>query len=400
MSGWKLNCRTLSKSGSRAFVRLQKCLDCENRIGLGVGQRPSCNGLSGWADRSCFGGLRHGNRSITLLCAHVLLCRAESEPAVEPMARRKEDLLDRLLNNFSLRGTLLHPGTLFVLVTALTIGGALNLWERYQHRLIPRDDYQLTAETVRITPAPAWAKIDLKRLLLEVPAGHEPPSILDTDVVSKTAMTLKSVGWVEEVQQIRKSSEGLQVDLRYRVPVGLVELNRNNVPGLEKAKAAQLMPVDRAGVVMPAQLMEQVDLPKISVFNPHGFNQLTPWVIWPDARVVDAAKIMAAIGSRSKQLGIYRVMTLRSSRQMSATQIPFELWPKKGTKVVWGNAPGKEAVGEADARFKLEALVQFVQQHGTIDQMPERRVDIRSGKIVITQDSHVAKNKDIFSDVK
>lgn len=316
------------------------------------------------------------------------------------MARRNEDLLDRLINNFSLRGTLLHPGTLFVLVTALTIAGALNLWERYQHRLIPVENYQLTADRVRITPAPTWAKIDLKRLLLEVPAGQSPPNILDTDVVAKTAMTLKSVGWVEEVQQVRKSSEGLEVDLRYRVPVGLVELNPNNIPGLGKAKTAQLMPIDRGGVVMPAHLMEQVELPKISVFNPQGFNQLTPWVVWPDARVVDAARIMAVFGSGAKQLGIYRVMTLRSSRQMSATQIPFELWPKKGTKVVWGNAPGKEAVGEANSRVKLEALIQFVQQHGSLEQMPGRRVDLRSGKIVITQDAHVADKDGIFGDVK
>ncbi len=315
------------------------------------------------------------------------------------MARRNEDLLDRLINNFSLRGTLLHPGTLFVLITVLTIVGALNLWERYQHRLIPVQDYQLTADRVRITPAPSWAKIDLKRLLLEVPAGQAPPNILDTDVVARTAMTLKSVGWVEEVDQVRKSSDGLDIDLRYRRPVGKVTLNHTNVPGWARTKTAQVMPVDQNGMVMPPQLVQHFKLPRISVFNPQSFSMARPWAVWPDLRIVDAAAIISLIGSEADRLGIYRVMTLRSSRQMSAAEIPFELWPENGTKVVWGNAPGKEVVGEASAQNKLTALVRFVTQHGSLGQMPDRRVDLRSGKIVITQDAHVADKDGIFGDV-
>ena len=320
---------------------------------------------------------------------------------MEPMARRKkEDLLDRLLNNFSLRGTVFHPGTLFVLVTALTIVGALKLWERYQHRLIPAADYQLTEARVRITPEPKWAKIDLKRLLLETPAGQQPPSILDTDVVSKTAKTLKSVGWVEEVQKVRKSTEGLDIDVRYREPVGIVPLNHTNVPGWPRTKTAQVMPVDRNGMVMPPQLVQHFNLPRISVFNPQGLNLVRPWSVWPDQRVIDGVNILTFIGPRADSLGIYRVMTMRSNRQMSATQIPFELWPENGTRVVWGNAPGKEVASEATAQTKLGALIQFVDQHGSLEQMPERKVDLRSGKIVITQDSHVAEKSSIFGDLK
>lgn len=314
--------------------------------------------------------------------------------------RRNEDLLDRLINRFSLRGTLLHPGTLFVLVTGLTIAGALNLWQRYQHRLIPAAQYQLTEDRVRITPAPAWAKIDLKRLLLEVPAGQQAANILDTDVVSRTATTLQSVGWVQKVNQVRKSADGLDIDVRYRIPVGIVELNHTTVPNWDRSKTAQVMPVDSGGTVMPAEIVQHVALPRISVFNPQSLNLLRPWTVWRDARVVDAAAIMSQIGSQAQQLGIYRVMTMRSSRQMSANQIPFELWPEHGTQVVWGSAPGKEAVGEANAQVKLEALVHFVTQHGSLDQMPERKVDLRSGKIVITKDSHVAEKDNMFSELK
>jgi hypothetical protein len=316
------------------------------------------------------------------------------------MARRNEDILDRLINSLSVRGTLLHPGTLFVLVTVLTIAGALHLWERYQHRLIPADDYQLTAERVRMTPAPAWAKIDLKRLLLEVPPGHQPPNILDTDVVGRSAMTLQSVGWVEEVQEVRKSADGLDIQLRYRKPVGMVELNHTNVPGWAETKTAQVMPVDANGMVMPAHVVQHFKLPRISVFHPQNLNAARPWSVWSDARIQDAAGIVELLGPRARQFGVYRVMTMRSSRQLSASQIPFELWPENGTKVIWGNAPGKEAVGEAAAQVKLAALVRFVGQRGSLGQMPDRKVDLRSGKIVITHDSHVAERGEIFAGVK
>ena len=318
------------------------------------------------------------------------------------MARRNEDLLDRLMNNFSLRGTLLHRGTLFVLVTALTIAGALHLWQRYQHRLIPVANYQLTEDRVRINSAPQWAKVDLKRLLLEVPAGQEPPSILDTDVVSRTATTLQSVGWVEQVNQVRKSADGLDIDVRYRVPVGIVELNHTTVPGWDRSKTAQVMPIDSRGTVMPPEILQHIEPPRISVFNPQSLNLIRPWTVWRDDRVIDAAAIINQIGSRAQALGVYRVMTMRSSRQMSASQIPFELWPKKkgGTKLVWGNAPGKEVTGEASAKAKLEALMRFVSHHGSLEQMPDRRVDLRSGKIVITEDAHVAESENMFRDLK
>ena len=326
----------------------------------------------------------------------------ESERVAGPMARRNrnEDLLDRLINNFSFRGTLLHPGTLFVLVTGLTIAGALNLWQRYQHRLIPADQYQLTEDRVRITPAPEWAQIDLKRLLLEVPVGQEAPNILDTDVVASAAATLQSVGWVANVNQVKKSADGLDIDVRYRVPVGIVELNQSTVPGWDQSKTAQVMPVDGSGMVMPAEVVPHVQPPRISVFNPQTLNLIRPWTVWQDARVVDAAAIMNQIGSRAKQLGIYRVMTMRSSRQMSASQIPFELWPENGTRIVWGNAPGKEVAGEASANAKLDALLQFVSQHGSLEEMPRRRVDLRSGKIVISKDAHVAGKDNMFSGLK
>jgi hypothetical protein len=160
------------------------------------------------------------------------------------------------------------------------------------------------------------------------------------------------------------------------------------------------MPVDSNGTVMPAEIVQHIEPPRISVFNPQSLNLIRPWTVWRDARVIDAAAIMNQIGTRAQALGVYRVMTMRSSRQMSASQIPFELWPENGTKVVWGNAPGKEVEGEASAAAKLEALMRFVSQHGSLEEMPDRRVDLRSGKVVITKDAHVAENGSMFSDLK
>jgi hypothetical protein len=287
-----------------------------------------------------------------------------------------------------------------VIGTAVLIGGVLHLWETHQHRVIPAEDYELTADRVQITAAPKWATVDLKRLLLDRPAGQRPPTILDTDIVAKSAAKLQSVGWVQEVQQVKKSTKGLKVDVRYRQPVAMVALNPTTVMGWDRTKTAQVMPVDQAGIVMPPEVLQHLHLPKISVFQPQHYEHLTTWSAWPDLRVTDAAYIIAALGPAVSKLGVHRITTRRSTKEQSLSPVPFELWPQNGTQVIWGNAPGKEAVGEATAEVKRNALFQFVQQFGSLEDMPKRKVDLRSGRIVMTKDAHVAEKETIFAGLK
>ena len=94
-------------------------------------------------------------------------------------------------------------------------------------------------------------------------------------------------------------------------------------------------------------------------------------------------------------------MTPRKPDQQGVSQISYELWPDSGAQVVWGNAPGKELQGEADAEAKLRALEDFVLQYGALNQQSGKRVDVRTGVVVLAKDSKTAATaEDVFKKIK
>jgi len=141
--------------------------------------------------------------------------------------RRRDDILDRMIASFSLRGTLLHPAMLFLVATVLIIGTAIFSWERYKNRILPPEQYQLTSNNLQISPQPNWTSPDLRAMILgdEREQNYQPKSIMDAALVPAVANSLQSIGWIENIDNIQKSKHGLDVQLTYRRPVGMVEIN-------------------------------------------------------------------------------------------------------------------------------------------------------------------------------
>lgn len=335
------------------------------------------------------------------------------------MARRNDDILDRLLEGFSLRGILLHSATLFVIATMLVIGTAIFLWERHQARIVNLEEFRLTEDKIQLTTPPVWASDNLKRMVISgiskptpetsnPKSGNNPASILDTQLVARTASVMKNVGYVERVKSVHKSKSGLEIDLVYREPIALVELSQHTFP-YEWPQKYQgkdiLLPVDRFGVVMPESLGTGLLLPRILVVypvaSPDQFQKLVTWADWPDERIKDAAAISALFEKSSDAIGLARIMTRRKPDQAGVSQISYELWPDSGAQVVWGNAPGKELQGEADAEAKLRALEGFVLKYGALNRQDNKRVDVRTGTVVLAKGTKTAASvEDVFANIK
>ena len=330
------------------------------------------------------------------------------------MARRNEDILDRLLGGFSLRGIALHPATLLVVATMIMIGGAIFLWERHQAKIVNLEEFRLTEEKIQLTTPPVWASDNLKQLVISGSnANDQQPvdnnaSLLDTQLVARTADLMKSVGYVERVKRIHKSKTGLEIDIIYREPIALVELSQHTFPYEWPQKFHGkdiLLPVDRLGVVMPESLGEGLELPRIMVVYPVAapskFENLVTWADWPDDRIKDAAAISALFGKSADTIGLARVMTRRKPDQQGVGQISYELWPDSGAQVIWGNAPGKEIEGEAKAQAKFSALEEFVLKYGALDRQNAKRVDVRTGVVVLAKDAKTAASaEDVFANLK
>ena len=321
------------------------------------------------------------------------------------MARHKEDLLDRLLSNLSLRGAALHPTTLFIVATAIIIGGAIFLWERHQDKIVNLDEFRLTEEKIRLTPPPVWAETDLKQLVIEE-SQNTTPSILDTQLVPRTANVFRKVGFIERVRSIEKSKTGLDIDIVYREPVALVELSAVTLPKewpAENRGKQVLLPVDRYGVLMPESLGNGLQLPLITIPYPAQFTSLTTWADWPDERIKDSAAISGILDSQFSEIGVARIVTRRIEAMDAdaSDQPPYELWSGSGTRIVWGNAPGKESQGEVNPSEKIQVIKAVVSKYGSLNKTNLGRIDVRGGRAIVVDDTKTAANKGInFTDLK
>ncbi len=307
------------------------------------------------------------------------------------MPKHNKDILDRLLAGISIRGTLVHPTTLFIFATSILIGSAIFLWERHQETIVNLEEFSLTQEKIALTPQPHWSELDLKEMVLDQSNGEQ-ASILDTELVPRTAGIMKQVGFVEQINSIEKSKSGLNIDVIYRQPIALVELSavtmKNKWPSNQMGKTV-LLPVDRNGVLMPESIGDNLSLPWIAVLFPSQFE--ATWEQWPDARIHDAAAISSAFKRPLSELGIQRITTNQIESNSSAQNLkPFELYSGSGTRIVWGNAPGKEADSEANAIEKIRAIEAVVAQYGILNEVDLGRIDVRSGKAISTGVSKTA----------
>lgn len=318
------------------------------------------------------------------------------------MSRQKPDLLDRLIDSFSLRGLLLHQATLFLLATGTVIVGAIVLWGQQRNKIVDQNEFRLTADKIQITPQPVWVEADLKNVVLEQ-VGTD-PSILDPTLVPNTADVIHSVGYIERVNQIDKSKLGLSIDVVYRRPVAAVELSEVTMPGgWPKANRGKqvLLPVDQNGVVMPEKIATSVAMPLINVIYPGNFSDLKTWSGWPDERVKDAAAIGSLFADNVASIGIDRIVTQRKPDDKDDPNKPFILWSDFGAHIIWGNAPGKEAEHEVNAAIKKQLVHQLIQEHGPLNGMSQVQIDIRTGKAKIIGEMKTASTlSDLFSKLK
>ncbi len=315
------------------------------------------------------------------------------------MARKKhrDDILDRMMAKLSVRGFLLHPATLYLGSAAIVLFLAIACWEKYGNRIIDQPAMTLTPEKIYLTAQPQWVSSDLKQLVMgdvEDP-GYVAPSIMDTTLVPQTVASLRSVGWIENIDRVEKSKTGLEIDLTYRRPIAVVEVTGGAKKGLKKVKP-QLFHIDRSATLMGGGIASSAEnFLLISIHQPMYMDQLIAWSQWQDTRIQSAAAISDAVKDIWKPMGLYRLMTWRNRSNASDRRIPFQFWTygghRTGVRVIWGNAPGAELPGEASAAAKIEAMLAYVAKHGRFDKMTDRTLDLRSGTAVVLGDHQHAK---------
>ena len=287
---------------------------------------------------------------------------------------------------------MLHPALWFLIATGGMMFLAMQLWQTHYDTLIDLPEYQLSSQHIQVSPGPAWVPTDLEQVLFE--SYQESPSLLDQHLIPVAVAKCKSFPWVEKINRVEKVDSGLEVDLKYRFPVGLVEIPSTNERHV----------IDHEAVLMDPRVMNSFSestLLRISVAKPK-LAAHSLWTVWEDHRIVDAAEICAIENASWDKMGCYRIVSWDSPSSSSNHQ-PFEIWPRtaKGTKVVWGSAPGKEKPGEASAAEKLLAMQRFLSSaRPDNDWVVGQKIDIRSGTAVVVENLKTARDVDFFDQMK
>lgn len=261
---------------------------------------------------------------------------------------RKKNKRTTVQNNSSITRWITNPLSLVIIIT---FGGLLlagKLWGDYKTQLSSSNEFQVGPDSLSLNEPPIW----LNRQSLKDCANRfhwEGRHLLDTSLAKDLFVHLGKQSWVQQVNQVHKTSENnIVASISYRVPVGMVQIGDQ-----------QLMPVDAKGYVLDGgdvtsnQVSNYIRIAIVGVRQ----DNLIAGSLWPDRRVPEASEIASSILPMKESLqidGIYAV----SPRKGLPTE--FRFWTADRNEIIWGSAVGKETGTEAKAEKKFQILAQLI----------------------------------------
>lgn len=252
-----------------------------------------------------------------------------------------------------------HALFLIISVAALFVG-LYFAWKKWGPEFTSHERYRLSVDNLEIPPQPPWIHSNVKAEVIR-DGNLDELRILDEQVTVKVAGAFALHNWVAKVKRVSKNADPkVVVDLEYRKPVAMVEVNTGGARGL--------LPIDAASVLLPTDDFSRTATrayPRIWArdASPAGLTG-TPW---GDERIAGAARLAALLEESWGMLGLYRIAVSgeRDKSRRSAAQ--YELQSRKGSRILWGRAPGQESLGEDVAAEKLARLREYLQASGPFD---------------------------------
>ena len=264
----------------------------------------------------------------------------------------------------------------------LAIGGLLAVggywaWSQMRGAVVAEPHYQVTLESVVVSPLPEWIKSDVKGEALRDASLDLPLSVLDEDLVERLAKAFSFHPWVAEVKQVRKEVPArITVDLVYRRPVCMVELPDRT--GLYAVDVAAFLLPSKDFLQAPQQAARYPRLSGITSVNVGRVG-----VRWPDPFVQGGVRVAAVLDEAWGKLNFARIIPSETADTGNASP-QFEVVTRGGTRVIWGSAPGMEAGAEARYDSKLASLLRYAADHKTLEGRDgPQRLDVRSRDVVV-----------------
>jgi hypothetical protein len=289
-----------------------------------------------------------------------------------------------------------RPFWAICIAVALTVGGRI-VWESNETALVKQPRFQLEAENLYVTQQPNWVKTNVAQSAYRT-GDLGGKSLLDQGLVEQVNNAFSVQTWVRNVIEVRKSPQGVQVQLEYRRPIAMVEIQYEGAP--------RFQPVDVDGVLLPGNEFSQKETwnyIKIAVPDP-ATQGLVHGTAWPDGRIQSGARLAECLQDFASELGIYRIQQVPTSEPGEEPLFELHLVNHDRficRRVLWGRAPGGEVPGEASAAVKLEALLKFARSRedwllpGNQFDLTGFDFDVRNGRVQTSSGSEADAAKDL-----
>lgn len=271
-----------------------------------------------------------------------------------------------------------RPALIVLILVGVFGGGACLAWLKLKDRILAAPEYLVGPEQVEVTEQPPWIpRSDVRAEVLRSLTLDRPLSLMDDDLIDRINAAFARHPWVARVSRVAKEYGSVKVDLVYRKPVCMVE-----VPGGR-------LPVDVDAVLLPwlagdITPLESDRYPLLVRVDPNP--TASAGSRWADAKVIGGAEIAAVLVDVWEPMRLYYIEPLPSDPTVVGTggvnvpsaadnsagrsAEPFFTLVTRGntpTRVLWGYAPGANALGELTAAEKVARLKKYFAVNDTLD---------------------------------
>jgi hypothetical protein len=266
-----------------------------------------------------------------------------------------------------------------ILGIALASAVTAALWYYVRPYVEMQPDYLVAAESIEITPPPAWIRSSIVAETVR-DAGLPPQlSILDKDLAGQLSRAFGLHPWVAKVGEIQTSyPASIRVELTYRRPVAMVEVSEG------------LLPIDVEGVLLPTLDFTPQDAqnyPRVAGISSRPLKSVG--TSWGDPSVAAAGQLAALLHPLSDILphptirladapfGNQNPAGTGKQQPAGGTGLSLLIATQAGGIFVWGSAPSAEGPEEKGAEEKIQKLRQFAKAYGSLDHVPAEQRDLR-----------------------
>jgi len=255
---------------------------------------------------------------------------------------------------------------------ALAVVGALASaaaegWEHYGATHAHWETYSVSAADLRVTNPPPWVHGNVKGDVVRM-GSLDRLSLLEHDTARQVAQAFALHPWVAEVKRVSKCYPArITVELAYRRPVAVVEVEHGGQPGL--------LPVDRDGILLPPEDFSagQVKaLPRIALGK--TFPASSVGTAWGDDRVVAAALVAEVLCDDWSHMPLFQISARPPLSGAIEKATSFEIVARDGRRFYWGHAPGHERSKERTATEKRARLMERLAK--PVDEQSPEPIDL------------------------